>query len=108
MNQQFQNAIITMVTTSGLTTITSGRASLVGVMFCGSGTGRLQVFHGVTASTPATVTVHAYRTSNNVGGTSNTALYFPLAGEVSGGMTVDLQANSDPRLMLYWVPMAGN
>lgn len=105
MNFTSQQAALTMVTASGITVISSAGAALVGVLFCGSGTGRLQVFSGVTASVPATVTVIAYRTANNVGATSNTAIYYPLAGNTTGGLTVDLQGTSDPRLMLYWIPI---
>lgn len=103
MNFTSQQAVMTMVTTTGITAITSSNAALVGVLFCGSGTSAIRIFHGVTASTPATLTVVASRTA--AAATANSAVYYPLAGYTTGGLTVDAQGTQDPRLMLYWIPI---
>lgn len=91
------------VTATGLQTITSANAALVGVLFQSSGTAFMQIFHGVTASAAATLTVRAYVTVT--GATANAAVYLPLNGMASGGITMNMGASTDPKLTLYWLPI---
>ena len=91
----------TRVTATGLHPITSADAAIIGVMMSGTGTSLLHLFHGVTAS--ATVAVVRGYVSVAVGG--QPGLYFPCPMYCSGGLTIDLNNDSDPNVTLFWNPV---
>ena len=91
----------TRITATGLQTITSANAAIIGVLMAGTGTSSLSIFHGVTASVSVCV-VRGY-VSVAVGG--QPGLYFPCPMYCSGGMTIDLNNDSDPNVTLFWNPV---
>ena len=90
----------TRIVATGLSTITSANAHIIGVMVAATGTASLTIFHGVTAS--ASVAVVRGYVSVAVGG--QPGLYFPCPAYCSGGITVDLDNCLDPNLTLFWNP----
>jgi len=91
----------TRITATGLSTITSANAAIIGVMFAATGTASLTIFHGVTAS--ASVAIVRGYASVAVGG--QPGLYFRCPAYCSGGITVDLNNCLDPDLTLFWNPV---
>ena len=89
------------VTATGLLTITSANAAIVGVLMAGTGTSSLSIFHGVTAS--ASVCIVRGYVSVPVGG--QPSLYFPVPMYCSGGITIDLNSDNDPNVTLFWNPV---
>ena len=89
----------TRVTGTGLTTITSANANVIGVLCCGSATttGGIQLFHGVTASSSACGVV--------VFASGSLAQYLPLPVYCSGGITMDVNAAANPDITLFWNPV---
>lgn len=97
--QQYGTA--TRVTATGLQTITSADAAIIGVLMAGTGTSSLSIFHGITAS--ASVCIVRGYVSVAVGG--QPGLYFPVPMYCSGGITIDLNNDNDPNLTLFWNPV---
>ena len=91
----------TRIVETGLSTITSANAHIIGVMMAGTGTSSLSIFHGVTAS--ASVCVVRGYVSVAVGG--QPGLYFPVPMYCSGGITIDLNNDHDPNITLFWNPV---
>ena len=104
MNFTTQAGTATRVVTSGLSTITSANAALIGILFNGTATGSAIIFHGVTASASVAY-VRAYSTA--VGVTNLRALYYPLPAMCSGGITIDIGSTTDPDVTLFWTPAGG-
>ncbi len=92
---------VSRLTATGLSTITSANAHIIGVLFNGTGTGQLSIFHGVTASASA-IGVRAYSTVG--GATANVAVYYPCPMYCSGGITLDVGPSADPDIALFWSP----
>ena len=90
----------TRLVATGLSTITSANAHIIGVMMAATGTCELIIFHGVTASASAAY-VRGYVTVP-VGG--QPGQYFPCPAYCSGGITVDVNNSLDPDLTLFWNP----
>lgn len=94
-----------VVQTTGKSLVTSGGAALLGVMFCGSGTGQVQFFAGTTASASMTPVISFCATSSAVAG-GFSPMFLRMPAEVSGnGLVIDLGATSDPNIILYWSPI---
>lgn len=92
--------VATRVTGTGIRTITSANAALIGVLCCASATatGGVQIFHGVTASSSAAgLCVFA---------SGSVAQYLPLPVYCSGGMTINVGAADNPDLTLFWNPLS--
>lgn len=89
----------TRVTGTGLQTITSANAALIGVLCCASATatGGMQVYHGVTGSSSATGII--------VFASGSVAQYVPVPVYCSGGMTINVGAAANPDLTLFWNPV---
>ena len=105
MNFTTQAGTATRVVTSGLSTITSGNAQLIGILFTGTGTGTCQLYHGVTASVSVCGIVRAYLTV--IAAYANSPLFIRVPAYCSGGITVNIGASADPDVTLYWNPMGG-
>ena len=88
------------LTATGLSTITSANAHIIGVLMNCSGTGQISIFHGVTASASA-IGIRGWVT---VIDTVRPALYFPCPAYCSGGITVDVGPSADPDITLFWNP----
>ena len=101
MSNYQQYGTATRVTATGLQTITSADAAIIGVMVAATGTASLTIFHGVTAS--ASVAVVRGYVSVQIGG--QPGLYFPCPAYCSGGITIDLNNCLDPDLTLFWNPV---
>jgi hypothetical protein len=95
----------TRLSATGLSTITSGNAQLIGVLFTGTGTGTVQLYHGVTASVSVCGIIRAYTTVT--GATVNQAVFFRVPAYCSGGITANVGASADPDITLYWNPAGG-
>lgn len=92
----------TRLVATGLSTITSANAAIIGVLFNGTGTGQLSIFHGVTVSA-SVASIRAYATAANA--TVNAAVYYPCPAYCSGGISVDVGPSADPDLTLFWNPV---
>ena len=90
----------TRLVATGLSTITSANAHIIGVMMAATGTCQLIIYHGVTASASAAY-VRGYVTVP-VGG--QPGQYFPCPAYCSGGITVDVNAALDPDITRFWNP----
>ena len=99
---QYGNA--TRVVTSGLSTITSANAQLIGILFNGTATGSAILFCGVTASV-SVAKIRAYPTV--AGATANQAVYYDTPAYCSGGITIDMGTTGDPDVTLFWNPTGG-
>lgn len=95
----------TWVKATGFTVITSANAQILGVGFCGTTSGSVQFFAGVTSS----VSLLPIMRANNVAtATSPGAVYLPVPAVVSGaGLTVNVPATTDPNVIIYWLPVGG-
>lgn len=101
----------TFVTATGAQVISSANCYVLGVLFHGTGTGAVQIFAGVTATTVATTsggnalsgTIRSFTTV--AGATLNSAVYIPFPAYASGGLTIIMGASADPRLTLFWNPV---
>lgn len=91
----------TRLVATGLSTLSSANAHIIGIMFTGTGTGSLAIYHGVTASGTVAF-VRAYATAATA--TVNTAVYYPCPAYCSGGVTVGVGASADPNITLFWSP----
>lgn len=98
---------MTRLTSTGITVITSGYASILGVSFVGTATGGIQFFAGTTGSASMTPMIaFCATTSAVIQGFSPMFLRFPA--DVSGnGFMANVQASADPNFLLYWVPAGG-
>lgn len=100
----------TFVTATGAQVISSANSYILGILFHGTGTGAVQIFAGVTATTVVTTsggnalsgTIRAFTTVG--GATVNSAVYIPFPAYASGGITLLVGATTDPRLTLFWNP----
>ena len=97
-------------TATGASCITSANAYIIGILFQGTGTGTLQLFAGVTATStasgsPISQTIRAFTTA--AAATVNSAVYFPFPAYASGGITVNVGASADPAITLFWSPAGG-
>ena len=92
--------VATRVTGTGLQTITSCNAALIGVLCCASATatGGVQIFHGVTGSSSATGLI--------VFASGSVAQYVDVPAYCSGGMTINVGAAANPDITLFWNPLA--
>lgn len=99
----------TRVVATGPTVITSANAQIIGVLFCGTGTGSVSIFAGVTATSTGggalLATVVGYATVPVVA--PNPANYVPFPANCSGGITLNLGATTDPCVTLFWNPTGG-
>lgn len=95
----------TRVAVSGLSTITSGNAQVIGILFTGTGTGTALLFHGVTASASVCGIIRAYTTI--VGATVNDPVFYRVPAYCSGGITIELGSTGDPDVTLFWNPTGG-
>lgn len=93
------------VVATGLSTITSGNAQVIGILFTGTGTGICQLYHGVTASVSVCGILRAYVTVAGV--TVNQPVFHRVPAYCSGGITVNIGASADPDVTIYWNPMGG-
>lgn len=89
------------LTATGLSTITSANAHIMGVGFQGTGTGILAIYIGVTASSTAAY-IRAYATA--AAATVNPYVYHEVPMYCSGGFTVDVEPSADPNITLFWNP----
>lgn len=87
-------------TATGLSTLTSANAHIIGVLMACSASGSLAIYHGVTASSTAAF-VRGYVTT---AATSQIAVYFPCPAYCSGGVTVGVMSSLDPNITLFWSP----
>lgn len=87
---------------TGVSTITSADAAIIGVLFNGTGTGQISIFHGVTASASA---VGIRASSTALTATANNAVYYACPMYCSGGITVDVGPSADPDITLFWNPV---
>ena len=94
------------VTATGKQVVTNGGAQIIGITFCGSATGQVQLFAGATASASLTPVISFCATTSAViGGFSPMFLRMPMV--VSGtGLLLDAGATTDPNLILYWNPLS--
>lgn len=93
-----------VVQSTGKTLVTSGGAAIYGVTFCGSGTGQVQFFAGVTASASLTPVINFSGTASAVAG-GFSPMFLRMPAEVSGnGLIIDLGATTDPNIILFWQP----
>lgn len=91
----------TRLTATGLSTLSSANSAVIGVLFSGTATGSLTIYHGVTASgTMAFIRAAATGTT-----TVNISQYYPVPGYCSGGVTVNVGASQDPNITLFWSPV---
>ena len=104
MNYSQEIGNMTLLNATGYTTITSGKAVILGAAFIGSATGSLQLFAGVTSSVSLTPIINFCATTTAVlQGFSPMFLRLPMT--VSGsGFTALIPATSDPNIMLFWNP----
>ena len=93
------------LTATGVSTITSGNARIIGFLFTGTGTGTLQLFAGATASSAISGVIRAYVTVGGV--TVNTATFVEYPAYASGGFTVDVGPTADPDVTIFWNPAGG-
>ena len=101
-------ANLTWFSATGLSTLTSGNAQVVGIAFAGTGTGGVQFFAGVTASASLTPMISFSVTASAVAGRYSPHFKrFPAV--VSGkGLTVSIQPSLDPNIGLFWFPLSSN
>jgi hypothetical protein len=106
-SQEVGNGLLLNAT--GFTTITSGKAVVLGFGFVGTGTGGIQLFAAAStasASGGSSVTpmITFSATSSAVAaGLSPMFMRFPMT--VSGsGLVASLLPSSDPNIMLFWNP----
>ena len=96
----------TRVTETAATAITSANAAVIGVLFCGSGTGSVQLFRcATTASATATadaVLTGVVRFMTSATGTGQ--LYREIPAYAPGGIVVNVGASPDPDLTIFWNP----
>lgn len=107
--QQYGQA--TQLTATGTVVITSANAQIIGILFNGSATNRLQIFAGLTSTVASgsaaqlhTGTIVGYATT---GVTANPALYIPFPAYASGGITTVVPGSADPKVTLFWNPAGG-
>lgn len=96
---------MTVVQATGITVVASSNAQIIGVGFCGSTSGSVQFFAGTTGSASITPLIRA----NNAATVTAPAYVFQrVPGMVSGaGFFVNVPANTDPNLIIYWLPVGG-
>lgn len=101
MYQASMIGVPTRATGTGLRTITSGNANVIGVLCAGSATttGGIQLYHGVTASSSACGIV--------VFASGSAAQYVQLPVYCSGGITMNVGAAENPDITLFWNPAGG-
>lgn len=95
-------------TATGTVCITSANARLQGILFHGTGTGKIMLFAGVTStvttgSSPISGNIIAYATV--AGATANQALYLPFPANCNGGITAVIGPSADPKITLFWSPV---
>ena len=91
----------TRFTATGISVVTSGAAQVMGVLFNCSTSGAIQLFAGVTASVSASPVIKLNATATSI----STFVRYPAM--VSGlGLTVQIPANSDPDITLFWNPLS--
>ena len=100
----------TYLSATGTVCITSANARIIGVMFNGTGTGKLSIFAGVTSTAtssaaPLSGQIIAYSTAADA--TVNKAVYFPFPAYASGGITTVVGGSADPKVTLFWSPVGG-
>ena len=104
-NPVYEGAQGTVVAVTGFTAVTSAKAQIIGVGFCGSTSGSVQFFAGTTGSASLWPLIRA----NNAATVTSPAYVFArVPAAVSGnGFSVNVPANTDPNLVIYWLPMGG-
>jgi len=90
-------------TATGLQSVTTVSAHLKSIVFCGTGTGAVQVFAGVTSSVSATPVIRAFATV--AGATANPAFALEMQTYHASGITINVVGSLDPRIMLFWRPV---
>ena len=94
----------TRVVATGTLVITSGFAAIIGVAFYGTGTGGIQFFVGVTASTSISGMITFSATASAVAA-GLSPMFFPFPLQCSGtGLTIKSLDSLDTNLTLFWSP----
>lgn len=93
-------------TATGAVCLTSSNAAIFGVLFQGSATGSVQIWQGVTATGAGAISgvIRAYATTGAA--TANAAAWYPFPAYCSGGICINVGASLDPKLTLFWSPLA--
>ena len=91
-------------TATGVFTVTTANAAIIGVLFCSTGTAAVQFFAGATASASIGPLIVANTTI--AGATLNPAVWFPYPAYASGGFSIDVYPSADPRLVIFWNPLS--
>lgn len=86
-------------TVTGAVCISSANARILGVLSCGTATGAVQLFAGVTATTttngnPLTGVI-TFVTAPN---------YIDVPAFASGGLTINVGAAASPDITIFWSP----
>ena len=93
-----------LVTVTGVTTITTASARLIGMVFHGSATNAATLYScKTTASATAASAVSALIVAHGTtGATANAALFVPFPAIMLNGITVDVDASADPNVTLFY------
>ena len=94
-----------VATATGTVNISAVNSYVRGILFTGTGTGKVQLFAGTTSTGAAAALgaqIVAYATVT--GATANSAVYFPFPAYASGGLTMVVGGSADPKLTLFWNP----
>ena len=94
-----------VATTTGTVTVSTQNCQILGVLVAASATGAFQLFHGQATGNPITNLVRAFSTTGSV--TAQSAVYFPVPGYASGGLTLYIAPAADPKLTLFYNPLSG-
>lgn len=94
-------------TATGVTTISSVGCAVYGVLFCGSATNGIRIYDSpstasATAASAMTHDVIAYATVTT---TAHSAIWIPIPGMTTNGLTIDIFPGLDPKLTLFYDPM---